>query len=337
MPETWSEDGVTLVEGIGDEVVWCLAGFVTVLVLLFTWFYLFRLNPDRNAADPIELPSSSTTNSISLERNRASEEGPPVEAAAVPTAPRQEGQQRDVSPSHESNPSHVEEISAGQEEEEEESSPEALRQRRLEFFIKNNCMSGDVANESVSKKKKQGAELPGQTSASHAGDEGSSRTDDRERELSVRLKYLNDTERCVSGRPSESIGEFRRRHFASELLNQRTVRLIFNGAQLSNDAATLLSCGIQDGCVVHVHISTAPPGAANRPSPSSSEVDLNLSALMWPLFGAILAIVWFLHFQYKELFNASSTVILVGISGLFCVGLYGQHYHPLPRGAPAAR
>lgn len=208
------------------------------------------------------------------------------------------------------------------EDEEAPGDGSALRQRRLDFFERRERSE----SRGSSSAEELNPDAPLERSREGEQNESIAAATDG---FPIRLKYLNDTERCVRGRPDETVGSFKRRHFATELESQRLVRLIFNGGQLRDDSAALSSCGLCSGCVVHVHISTAPIPPSD-PGASSGEGELNLTALMWPLFATSLGILWVLHFQYGDLFNTSSTVVLVGISGLFCIGLYGQHYPQSP-------
>ncbi len=61
--------------------------------------------------------------------------------------------------------------------------------------------------------------------------------------------------------------------------------------------------------------------------PSSSLLDFslqseefNMGSLMFPLFGLLLASIWYFRVFYRQYFNAMATLILVGITLLFIVG-----------------
>ncbi len=69
--------------------------------------------------------------------------------------------------------------------------------------------------------------------------------------ITIKLKFLNDSQREVRARPSESLGRFKRRHFAEALADNKVVRLIFNGQMLSGDRESLGHYGLFDNCVVH--------------------------------------------------------------------------------------
>lgn len=328
-----SEAGATLIEGIGDEVLLFASVSLSLVVAALVAFYVpssirprsgSRTQRTRQETSVASSEWDHTAGDTTVEdSNRAphaytqlphGDTGDAAEAAADSTL-------LDANENPQLQQLQIKEN--GTEAAPEGMDPNIVRQRRLEFMERNSHV------ESLSNGT-EGAQ-PSPEALQQTADSVSDEAEDEEEGFAVRLKYLNDTERCVRGRPDETVESFKRRHFAAELASQRLVRLIFNGGQLRDDSARLSSCGLNDGCVVHVHVSTAPvmPNDASSSS-SSGEGDLNLGALMWPLFAAMLGILWVLHFQYRELFNTSSTVVLVGISGLFCVGLYGQHYPQSP-------
>lgn len=138
-------------------------------------------------------------------------------------------------------------------------------------------------------------------------------------QIVLRIKYLNDMERTISTRLSKTIADFKRDNFAEELSANKTVRLIFNGQLLQNEV-TLQNCGISDGCVVHVHISQSEP--QQSPTTVDSNVDLDLSHVLWPLLSIILVLLWILYFKYPQFFNVTSTGILLIFTGGFIV-VYG--------------
>ena len=57
--------------------------------------------------------------------------------------------------------------------------------------------------------------------------------------VTVRLKFLNDTQKEVAASLTENIGQFKRRNFSEEISSNKNVRLIFNGQVLLCSAATL--------------------------------------------------------------------------------------------------
>jgi transmembrane and ubiquitin-like domain-containing protein len=69
--------------------------------------------------------------------------------------------------------------------------------------------------------------------------------------VTIRLKFLNETERDVEASLVENIRSFKRRHFNQEMSANKIVRLIFNGKVLREEEQSLQSYGLFDKCVVH--------------------------------------------------------------------------------------
>ncbi|KAH3699252.1 transmembrane and ubiquitin-like domain-containing protein 1 [Dreissena polymorpha] len=138
-------------------------------------------------------------------------------------------------------------------------------------------------------------------------------------EIRVRIKFLNDTQRLVTAQHTETIGNFRRRHFAAELEELKLVRFIFNGRDLRDDSSTLESCSINDNSVVHCLVTQQ-----RRNEDQNTHVEehgLDIGLFMFPIFGLLLASIWYLRFSYRQLFNVTSTLTLAGISFLFLLAL----------------
>ncbi|XP_070548782.1 transmembrane and ubiquitin-like domain-containing protein 1 [Ptychodera flava] len=137
--------------------------------------------------------------------------------------------------------------------------------------------------------------------------------------IRIRLKFLNESERMVFARPQDTLGQFRREKFAQEILAGRTVRFIFNGHLLREDNQRLLDFNISDNSVLHCHISH---GTSAPAEPAELQnVDIDLGRFMVPLFGFILLSVWYLRWQYRYMFNATSTIALIAVSLLFVLAV----------------
>ena len=50
--------------------------------------------------------------------------------------------------------------------------------------------------------------------------------------VTIRLKFLNETQKEVEASLVENLGQFKRRNFTEEIGNNKNVRLIFNGQVL---------------------------------------------------------------------------------------------------------
>ncbi|XP_068091349.1 transmembrane and ubiquitin-like domain-containing protein 1 [Hyperolius riggenbachi] len=133
--------------------------------------------------------------------------------------------------------------------------------------------------------------------------------------ISIRLKFLNDTERVVTLRLSDTVLHIKRSQFPGQ---EARIRLIYQGQLLRDDAQTLSSLQLNDGCVLHCHISqhASPPGYGSAELP---EIPLNVGSLLVPLLVLILALLWYCQFQYPHLFTGTATVCLGAITLLVVV------------------
>ncbi|KAH9524461.1 Transmembrane and ubiquitin-like domain-containing protein 1 [Bulinus truncatus] len=127
--------------------------------------------------------------------------------------------------------------------------------------------------------------------------------------IRVKLKYMNETQRLVYADPFDTIGDFRRNHFQSELQDNKWVRFIYNGQDLRDDGRTLQACNIADNCTMHCLITSQTQANATSSESHEAEEDSFMGALMYPLFAFGLLMVW----QY---FSGMSTFCLIGITFL---------------------
>lgn len=154
--------------------------------------------------------------------------------------------------------------------------------------------------------------------------------------IRIRLKYLNDDQKLVEGRLHEQLGDFKRRHFGLELAADKLVRLIFNGQVLQSDNETLQGYGLFDNCVVHCLVHQQRSGAASenqlaRDSASNANTvpdefhhrDLDVGSFLFASLSVLLGLAWYCRYQYAQLFNATSTVALVGLTGILTVSFIG--------------
>jgi len=157
--------------------------------------------------------------------------------------------------------------------------------------------------------------------------------------VTVRLKFLNDTQRDVEASLVENIGQFKRRNFSEEISSNKIVKLIFNGQVLRDDSSSLRSFGIFDKCVVHCLIHQGPaseqPGSGQSGPRSQHQSintntqhrDLDLSAYFIPILGVALAFLWYFAVAYTSYFNFLSTSALIGLTSLYFLTVYGTHFH----------
>jgi len=232
------------------------------------------------------------------------------------------------------------------------SSPEEVRQAVTQFLQQQPRDGGEEAEEHP-----QPAQLAGQqqppTPAEQQQQQATSEPDPvevgplpEEERFTVRLKFLNDTQKDVEASLVENIGQFKRRNFSEEINSNKNVRLIFNGQVLRDEASTLRSCGLFDKCVVHclIHAATTSQGqgtaggahghshaqgqhAHGHTHNHAQHRDLDVSAYFIPILGLALAMLWYFAVAYNMYFNLMSTTALIGLTSLYFLSVYGTHFH----------
>ncbi|KAM6919330.1 transmembrane and ubiquitin-like domain-containing protein 1 [Xenentodon cancila] len=145
-----------------------------------------------------------------------------------------------------------------------------------------------------------------------------------QRNMVVRLKFLNDTERTAQVKPQDTIGYIKRTYFAGQ---EQQVRLIYQGQLLQDDAQTLASLNLVHNCVLHCHISQhASRGSAGGPRPADQvQVALNVGSLMVPLLVLMLSVLWYCQIQYRQFFTAPATASLVGLTIFLSLVAFGVY------------
>uniref|UniRef100_A0A673AZA3 Transmembrane and ubiquitin-like domain-containing protein 1 n=1 Tax=Sphaeramia orbicularis TaxID=375764 RepID=A0A673AZA3_9TELE len=155
---------------------------------------------------------------------------------------------------------------------------------------------------------------------SRGGGEGA----ESQRDMVVRLKFLNDTERTAQVKPQDTVGYIKRTYFAGQ---EQQVRLIYQGQLLQDDAQTLSSLNLVHNCVLHCHISQqASRGAPTGPRPQDQvQVALNVGSLMVPLLVLMLSVLWYCQIQYRQFFTAPATASLVGVTIFLSLVAFGVY------------
>ncbi|XP_055982606.1 transmembrane and ubiquitin-like domain-containing protein 2 isoform X1 [Sorex fumeus] len=168
----------------------------------------------------------------------------------------------------------------------------------------------------------------------HAGPEGSGpdpavRAEESAGLISVRLKFLNDTEELAVARPEDTVGALKSKYFPGQ---ESQMKLIYQGRLLQDPARTLRSLNITDNCVIHCHRSppgTAAPGPSAALGPSSTteppSLGISVGSLMVPVFVVLLGVVWYFRINYRQFFTAPATVSLVGVTVFFSFLVFGMY------------
>lgn len=155
----------------------------------------------------------------------------------------------------------------------------------------------------------------------HADNEEAEASTTPEGHIQIRLQYVDGRTRMVYANPDDTVRDFKRNHFSTELAGQSIVRFVMSGQELRNDDLTLRSYRVSDGSVIHCLITQA------RVEPVITSVDSNhfdIGFLMFPLFGFILTLLWYARIAYRNYFSGASTCSLVAISFLYLVALVGS-------------
>ncbi|MBN3286022.1 TMUB1 protein, partial [Polyodon spathula] len=145
-----------------------------------------------------------------------------------------------------------------------------------------------------------------------------------DRNMVLRLKFLNDTERVAQVKPEDTIGYVKRAYFHGQ---EHQVRLIYQGQLLQDDAQTLSSLNLADNSVLHCHISQHAMAQAPVGVRAADQVHavLNVGSLMVPLFMLMLSVLWYFQIQYRQFFTAPATASLVGITVFFSFMAFGVY------------
>ncbi|XP_023266724.1 transmembrane and ubiquitin-like domain-containing protein 2 [Seriola lalandi dorsalis] len=154
--------------------------------------------------------------------------------------------------------------------------------------------------------------------------------------ISVRLKFLNDTEEVAVVEPEDTVGVLKSKYFSGR---EHQIKLIYQGQLLQDPKKTLLSLNITHNSVIHCHISQvlheasaeegAQPGAGVGSGVSggfrAAGVAISTSSLVVPVFVVILAVVWYFRINYRQFFTAPATISLVGVTVFFSFLIFGMH------------
>ncbi|XP_010891553.2 transmembrane and ubiquitin-like domain-containing protein 1 [Esox lucius] len=330
---------MTLIEGVGDEVTLLFGAVLLLLVLVLAWASTHTAEPPEHLFTTP--PASASSVSAALHLRSASSDQQPVQSD-VTTGESSNSPESSSAPSsvNSLNPPLGEEGKAergsqipegdgrgrGAEEEGaggegnllEEGSPlsDGLRHR--------DGVGGGQTGASTGTSPSHPTPNPLDSASSTRPPPEVEPADATERNMVLRLKFLNDTERTAQVKPEDTIGYIKRTYFAGQ---EHQVRLIYQGQLLQDDGQTLASLNLADNCVLHCHISqhatrAAPAGAR---AADQVQVALNVGSLMVPLFVLMLSVLWYFQIQYRQFFTAPATASLVGITIFFSFVAFGVY------------
>ncbi|XP_065108751.1 transmembrane and ubiquitin-like domain-containing protein 2 [Paramisgurnus dabryanus] len=160
--------------------------------------------------------------------------------------------------------------------------------------------------------------------------------EDEATSITVRLKFLNDTEELAVLRPHDTVGLLKSKYFSGR---EHQIKLIYQGQLLQDPQRSLLSLNITDNSVLHCHVSRAQTLHEATPEENprtggssvfggslrSAGVALSTGSLVVPVFVVLLAVVWYFRINYRQLFTAPATISLVGVTVFFSFLIFGMH------------
>nr|XP_032515839.1 transmembrane and ubiquitin-like domain-containing protein 1 isoform X2 [Danaus plexippus plexippus] len=326
-----------LIEGVGDEVVQFAVVVLVVVVAMLAWWST-NARPNRyrtvlvmrSRAHPVTVNILSRTNvTTSQNTNQAST------STAVVAAP----------PSDQTTSENRSEENESLEEPEPASSDQIREMNSIVSAMEADappgctCYRRNEPNANKEGPKKEDNENIEPTSGNGEQETAGTSVDDTpgESRILIKLKYLNDTLKEVEGSLDEPLKDFKRRHFAEELCSERVVRLIFRGRVLGDEAATLRACGLHHRAVVHCLVhpkrqrpaqQTSNPTSVEGQSVGSEaapERSWDLENILMTLVSIALTIVWFFRCEYSNMFTASASVALFGLTVFYSVAIFGLY------------
>lgn len=339
---------MALIEGVGDEVTLLFGAVLLLLVLVLAWVsthtaeppeHLFTTPPaSASPASPSGSPSLHPQNPPLSSQHSAPGnltdtehlEPPPTSTTLDALAPPL-GEEGKVEPQGEAGNQgdigRIPEGEVGRESEEDRRTP--LEDERAGFgrdgLRHREGTGGDQTGAGPSLPPPPlPSPSPSLDSASSANSPDAVPAADAERNMVLRLKFLNDTERTAQVKPEDTIGYIKRTYFAGQ---EHQVRLIYQGQLLQDDGQTLASLNLADNCVLHCHISQHATRAAPAGARAADQVHvaLNVGSLMVPLFVLMLSVLWYFQIQYRQFFTAPATASLVGITIFFSFVAFGVY------------
>lgn len=173
-------------------------------------------------------------------------------------------------------------------------------------------------------------------------------------EISIKLKFINDDQKVVTGSLKELLGDFKKRHFQLELEAQKLVRLVFKGKILQPDSQTLETCGLYNNCVVHCLVHQPRPAPISQQSNAMDNSSIyfdpqtfsdmttfrdttatavrivrnewDMGRLTASIFTLILGLAWYSRYHYAQFYTATTTLALYTLTVIYSVSLFGNWF-----------
>lgn len=290
---------MALIEGVGDEVTLLFGVVFLVLVLVLAWASTHTVEPPEHLLSPSPGASPST-------ETDSQEPLPPGNTDSSPGGVRDEDDKSEPG---------TEAGAAGQ-------SADGSRAGGGDGGLLDNAGLG---SDGLRHRESAGPSThPPESTPSATQPSAEDAASDTHRNMVLRLKFLNDTERTAQVNPQDTIGYIKRTYFAGQ---EHQVRLIYQGQLLQDDSQTPASLNLADNSVLHCHISQHATRAmpAGARAADQVHVALNVGSLMVPLFVLMLSVLWYFQIQYRQFFTAPATASLVGITIFFSFVAFGVY------------
>ncbi|KAM9296969.1 transmembrane and ubiquitin-like domain-containing protein 2 [Gastrophryne carolinensis] len=323
----------TMIEGLGDEVTIAAGLFLLLLALILAWVSTYvaegsdpllgslmpagRREPLlglSNPGPPNPETQRTTSSEAQEEKPEEGEQGPGEEQDGGGDNPNLE-QVLDIQGAPKRSQAGTrggqEEVATG--EDRGVAAPQGVSRSRTEEERATELESGPRPEEHGWRKRTAKSQLQSQL---------------EEELITVRLKFLNETEQVALIRPDDTIGTLKSKYFPGQ---EPQMKLIFQGQLLQDSGQTLRALHITDNCVIHCHRSqaTAPSSPAGPESGGSSaeagSLTPPLGNLMIPIFVVMLALIWYFRINYRQFFTAPATVSLVGVTVFFSFLVFGMY------------
>ncbi|KAF7266891.1 hypothetical protein GWI33_019820 [Rhynchophorus ferrugineus] len=360
---------MSLIEGIGDEVTHFFVAIFVIVVVYFAWWSTYTERRDYRTVYLLDRRRRTTRSLIRARVTRRlsnhteavtiSEGTSTTNTISTPIAEQSETSDVSSNLCHPAPQPRSTEVPSTSETMDADTQ-NTVRLRRLARFenattSSNNVSGNDQAHSSTSPtsdgvgnkdNNEDKSKVILNASTSNALSENIIQTDPSK--ITIKLKYINDDVRIVNGRLEECLGDFKTRHFQTELDSNKIIRLIFNGQVLKQDRQTLQNCGLFDNCVVHCLIHQKRPsvgegqqhqdgtiqnseffrdhrytGVTNN---NNQVIDWDLGNFLFALISFILLAAWYFRYVYAHLYTVTATVGLLIITGIFSIVLIGTYF-----------
>jgi len=155
--------------------------------------------------------------------------------------------------------------------------------------------------------------------------------DEEENELTINVRYLDESVKSCRFRPSQSLGHFKQLNWTDTAERSR-VCLIYAGKALRDDRVKMSRIGLKEGDTMHAFYrnveersnnngesSQSAPTSSSSSTPSSPDGDDfdELARYFLPLAGSLLVMTWFYVLSSPIMLSISTLVALLFITLIY--------------------